>query len=243
MWIGTSGWSYPNWQGPFYPPGLKPGQWLAHYARHLATVELNMSFYRLPTAAAVARWAALTPEGFLFALKAPRAVTHEHRLLGGDAALQAFLERTAALGAKRGPILVQLPPRFPADPSRLETFLQRLPPDARVAVECRDPSWWTDRVLDLLARHQAAFVAFDLAGSCSPRVATAGFVYARLHGHAERYRGPYPPDRLADWAGWLGARRDEGRDAHLYFDNTAEADDAVRDALRLRAMLAEAAPA
>jgi uncharacterized protein YecE (DUF72 family) len=235
--IGTSGWSYPNWRGPFYPAGLPAGEWLGFYARQFSTVEVNATFYRLPAPATVARWCAATPPHFLFSVKAWRALTHEHRLTDCAAQLAMFLERIAGFGERLGPILFQLPPRFPVDLDRLARFLDRLPPGCRCAFEFRDPSWWCDAVASLLARRNAAFVAFDLAGLASPRLSTGEQTYVRLHGHARRYRAPYPPSVLADWAAWLSAERAAGNDVLAYLDNTMDADDAPRDARRLAALL------
>ncbi len=237
LYVGTSGWSYANWRGPFYPPALSQREWLAYYARHLSSVELNASFYRLPDAARIAAWCARTPPGFLFAVKAWRAITH-HRRLGDTAELvRSFFDRIRAFGDRLGPVLFQLPPRFPADPARLGAFLDRLPGDCRYAFEFRDPSWHREEVYALLAAHGAAFCPFDLAGLTAPRVVTADFVYVRLHGHERRYRGAYGAQQLADWAAWLADQRARGRDLYVYFDNTDEAAHAVHDALRLRAML------
>jgi len=216
--IGTSGWSYPNWRELFYPRGLKMGDWLGFYARHFATVELNASFYRLPTPAMVERWSAATPRGFVFAVKAWRAITHERRLADCREQLATFLARVQPLGTKAGPILFQLPPRFPADPARLAKFLAGLPPNHRYAFEFRDPSWWRDDVYGLLAERGASFVCFDLAGLRSPRLATGPQAYVRLHGHERRYRGGYPGAVLAGWAGWLAAQQAAGRGALVYLE-------------------------
>jgi uncharacterized protein YecE (DUF72 family) len=235
--VGTSGWGHPQWRGHLYPAGLRSADWLARYAERFDTVEVNTTFYHLPTQASVERWAAAVPPGFVFALKAPKLVTHERRLEGADEDLAAFLDRVAPLA---GPVLFQLPPRFPADPGLLGRFLDGLPEGRRFAVEMRDPSWWTEGVLALLERRGVAFCPFDLAGLRPPRHVTAGFVYVRLHGFARRYRGAYPAPVLADWAGWLRERLGEGRDAYVYLDNTIEGDDALRDALALRELVSAA---
>jgi uncharacterized protein YecE (DUF72 family) len=241
-WIGTSGWSYANWRGTFYPKGLKPAEWLPHYARHLSSVELNASFYRLPSEAMLKGFVARTPDTFLFAIKGSRLITHLKRLRDCEEALATFLARIDLLGARGGPVLFQLPPNFPAEPARLGAFLALLPAGRRFAFEFRDPSWHDEAVYERLRSQGAAFVPFDLAGLCGPRVVTSDFVYVRLHGHQRRYRGAYDPALLQDWAAWLRAQLAEGRDVHVYFDNTDEADHAVRDATRLDALLAGAAP-
>lgn len=237
--IGTSGWSYPNWAGPFYPADLKRNEWLGHYAQVFSTVELNASFYRLPMANMLKGWYRRTPDDFLFAVKAWRVITHNHRLADCADYVKAFFERIEPLGEKIGPVLFQLPPKFNADLERLDSFLQLLPQDHRAAFEFRDDSWHQDAVYDLLRRHNCAFVPFELAGQTAPRVVTADFVYVRLHGREAKYHGRYSEAALQDWAAWLKAQRAEGRDAYLYFDNTDEEDDAVRDALTLNEMLSK----
>jgi uncharacterized protein YecE (DUF72 family) len=240
-WIGTSGWSYANWRGAFYPPGVKTRDWLAFYAQHLRCVEINTTFYRLPRTAMLAEWHARTPADFLFAIKAWRAVTHFKRLRECAAAVASFLSALSPLAEKAGPVLFQLPPRFACDTGRLSDFLALLPRGRRFAFEFRDPSWHDESVYRLLAAHNAAFCPFELAAFAAPRVATADFTYVRLHGRKARYRGAYPQAALADWAEWLSETMAAGRDAHVFFDNTDEADHAVRDALRLERLLGQAA--
>lgn len=232
-WIGTSGWSYANWRGTFYPRGMRTGDWLGYYARHLASVEINATFYRLPRPDMLSRWVEKTPDDFVFAVKVWRAISHYKRLRGCTGALDEFIARISLLGARRGPLLIQLPPRFPRDPERLSVFLDELPRGPRFAFEFRDPSWHTDDILALLARRNAAFCPFDLGGFQAPRVATADFVYVRLHGPDAPYRGAYTDAALEDWAAWIRARLAEGRDAYVYFDNTDEAAHAARNAMAL----------
>ncbi len=235
--VGTSGWSYPNWRGLFYPREVKAADWLAWYARQFPTVELNASFYRLPTPAMIERWSEITPPGFVFAVKAWRVITHERRLVDCREPLEQLLSRIGPLGDKAGPILLQLPPRFPADPELLARFLAILPPGYRYAFEFRDPSWWCDEVYAQLADRGAAFVCFDLAGLHSPRIAIGSLAYLRLHGFEQRYRAAYPQPVLADWARWLAAEHAGGRDVVAYLDNTMIADHALRDAQTLAGLL------
>jgi len=243
-WIGTSGWSYDHWGGgAFYPRGLKKTDWLAHYAQRFRSVEINASFYHLPRPPVLENWAARTPDGFLFAVKAWRAITHYRRLADCAEHVQTFFDRIAALGEKGGPVLFQTPPRFEADTGRLAEFLALLPKGRRCAFEFRDPSWHDDAVYALLADRDAAFCPFELANQSSPRLATADFVYVRLHGRNGRYAGNYGPAALRDWAEWLGGQLAAGRDAYVYFDNTDVKDYALRNARRLDAMLAEFADA
>ena len=235
--IGTSGWAYPDWREVFYPRGLRPAEWLAYYARVFDTVEVNASFYRLPTEKLIAGWLAHTPAHFRFAVKAWRAITHFRRLEDCADLLDQFFARIALFGDRLGPVLFQLPPRFPVDTDRLARFLERLPAGRRYAFEFRDPSWHIEPVYRTLRAAGVAFCPFDLAGLTGPRVVTADFVYVRLHGHEHRYRGAYGDALLADWAAWLRRQLEEHREAWLYFDNTDEAAHAVTDAMRLRRLL------
>lgn len=235
--IGTSGWSYANWRGPFYPRGLKQGDWIGYYAGHLDSVELNASFYRLPAESMLDRWRERTPDGFVFAIKAWRAITHYRRLADCADLLPRMLDRLERLGDKAGPILFQLPPHFACDLTRLRNFLELLPEGRRYAMEFRDPEWHQAPVYDALRERGIAFCPFELGAQHSPRMATADFVYVRLHGSHARYHGSYSAGELGDWADWLGGHIGEGRDAYVYFDNTDEADYAVRNALSLKALL------
>ncbi|MFQ5984746.1 MAG: DUF72 domain-containing protein [Alphaproteobacteria bacterium] len=233
-WIGTSGWSYPNWEGPFYPKGLKRTDWLAFYGERLDSVEMNNSFYRLPKAEMLSRWAERTPGDFLFAVKGSRLVTHLKRLKGCEEPLEIFFERMTALGDKLGPVLFQLPPNFPCDLPLLRAFLQTVPEGHRYTVEFRDPSWHVPEVSELLSEHNAAFCIFELGTLRSPELITADFAYIRLHGPGERYVGNYDEATLGAWAQRLRAWRQDGKDSYVYFDNTDEADYALRNALRLK---------
>lgn len=233
--IGTSGWVYPHWRGVFYPEGLPEAEWLDFYARHFHTVELNNSFYRLPSRAQFANWAAGSPAGFLFAVKASRYITHMKKLKSAAGSLQRLLGAMQGLADKAGPLLFQLPPRWHCDTDRLEAFLRALPPGLRVAFEFRDPSWHVPRVYALLAAHNAAFCVFDLAGRRSPRVRTADFLYLRLHGPGAAYRGRYGRRALRQWAHWL--LESGAGEAFVYFDND-QAAHAPRDALSLSGLLA-----
>ncbi len=236
-WIGTSGWSYPNWRESFYPKALKPGEWLGFYAQSLRCVELNASFYRLPRESMLKTWAARTPEDFRFAAKAWRAITHFRRLKDCGELLDAFFARIGLLEGKLGPVLFQLPPRFAADPGRLDAFLDGLPRGRRVALEFRDPSWHCAETYAVLEAHGAAFCPFELAELRSPRVVTADFTYVRLHGRVARYRGSYGEAALAEWAAWLREQLALGHDVYVFFDNTDDGDAAPRNAQRLDELL------
>jgi uncharacterized protein YecE (DUF72 family) len=233
--IGTSGWVYPHWRGAFYPDKLPEREWLAFYAAHFSSVEINRSFYRLPSRENFAAWKAATPEGFVFAVKASRFITHMKKLKEPERTLPPLLEAVAGLGEKVGPLLFQLPPSWHANATRLRSFLDALPTDVKAAFELRDPTWHTQAIFDVLAEFNAAFCVYDLGGFESPRVTTADFVYVRLHGPGAPYSVRYGTAALSDWAKWL--RRQKAKEAFVYFDND-EAAYAVRDALELRTMLA-----
>lgn len=239
-WVGTSGWSYANWRYLFYPKGLKQGEWIGFYSQHLNSVEVNATFYRPPQEKMLQGWAEKTPAEFVFAIKAWRTITHYRRLKDCAEPLESFLARLWPIRSKCGPVLFQLPPRFACDPARLEKFLKLLPEGQRFTMEFRDPSWHCEEVYALLRARNVAFCPFELASLRAPRVATADFVYLRLHGRKARYQGAYSERTLRDWAGWLGERLAEGRDAYVYFDNTDEADHAIKNARRLDELLAEA---
>ena len=217
--IGTSGWHYASWRGPFYPAKLRPADFLSFYQQPFSTAEINNSFYRLPTAEAVTAWRDGTPEDFLFAWKASRFITHMKKLKGVEDSIDLVFGRMAALGAKSGPVLFQLPPMLHADRERLAAFLAFLPRGYRYTIEFRHPSWYEASILDLLREHDAALCLSDHAAAPAPWEVTAGWVYIRGHGADGRYAGNYSDDTLDDWARRIAAWRAEGRDVYCYFDN------------------------
>jgi uncharacterized protein YecE (DUF72 family) len=234
--IGTSGWSYDHWVGPFYPAGTRAGDRLGVYARSFRTVEINSTFYGLPTAATVAAWRDSTPPGFHFACKASRFITHMKKLKDPAAATARFFGAMSGLGDRLGPVLFQLPPRWRIDAGRLTAFLDALPAGKRYAFEFRDESWFDPSIYRLLEARNTAFCAYDLGGRRSPVRRTADFAYIRLHGPAGPYRGRYDGRTLAGWARRIRSWRAEGLDVHCYFDND-EAGYAPADALRLISMV------
>ncbi len=199
--IGTSGWHYEHWLGPFYPEGLRPRDFLSHYCRHFRTVEINSSFYRLPTEKTLATWRDETPAGFIFAVKASRFLTHLKKLQEPQRGLKPFLDRIRVLDGKLGPILFQLPPNWHFDGARLDAFLAVLPTVYRYTMEFRDPSWINREANQTLTEHGVAFCIYHLAGYQTPLEVTANFVYIRLHGPGGAYQGRYNSETLAGWAG------------------------------------------
>ncbi len=234
--IGTSGWHYGHWKGPFYPDALSAKEFLVFYSRKFQTVEINNSFYKLPEESTLEAWKETVPPGFIFAAKASRYITHMKKLKEPRQSLATFLDRIAVLGDKLGPILFQLPPRWSCNPERLRHFLAALPGRFRFAFEFRDPSWINDQTCQALAEHGAAFCIFEIAGYLSPKEVTADFVYIRLHGPGGAYEGSYDTPTLAGWAGAIRSWAAQGKEVFCYFDND-QAGFAAQNALELQEML------
>lgn len=235
--IGTSGFHYKHWKGPFYPQKMPDAAMLDFYTRHFDTVELNNSFYRLPTASAFECWRDSTPENFLFAVKASRFITHNKKLKDPKNAIDNLLPRAAHLGKKLGPVLFQLPPKWRVNSERLRNLLQILPRDVRYAFEFRELSWITAEVSTILREFNAAFCIYELAGYRSPLCVTADFTYVRLHGpESGKYQGSYTEQQLSQWAHQLEVWAKELKAVYFYFDND-QAGYAAANALRLREMI------
>jgi uncharacterized protein YecE (DUF72 family) len=238
IYIGTSGWHYPHWVGPFYPKGMPSEDFLSYYIGRFQTVEINNTFYHLPSKKTLAGWREATPKNFLFSCKASRFITHMKKLKDPDHSLPRFFTTIDVLGNKLGPVLFQLPPRWRVNPERLEAFLDQLPRDYRFAFEFRDESWFTRGVSRLLSKYGAAFCIYDLAGHHSPEDVTSDFVYIRLHGPDDPYRGQYDARVLRKWASKCTAWSRSGHDVYCYFDND-EKGYASQDALRLQNLVEE----
>ena len=234
--IGTSGWHYDHWKGPFYPEVMSAGEMLAFYADRLETVEINNSFYQLPEEKTLSEWRHTVPEGFVFAAKASRYITHMKKLKDPAKPVSTFVRRLEVLGDKLGPILYQLPPRWKLNLERLRSFLHALPVGHGYAFEFRDPSWFQNEVYEVLSDKNAAFCIYELAGQLSPKKVTADFVYVRLHGPGDAYEGDYDAQTLAGWAGAFSTWAGKGLQVYCYFDND-QSGYAVRNALSLRDML------
>jgi len=219
--IGTSGWHYDHWRDRFYPSGLPKSGWLGFYARHFNTLEVNNSFYRLPTENAFAHWRDSSPPGFTFAVKVSRFITHVKKLRDADEPLQTFLSRAGILGAKLGPLLYQLPPNLKRDDDRLASFLSLLPSDLQHAFEFRNESWFDEGVFRILRDHNAALCIYDMGSEPSAVVATGDFAYFRFHGSA-RMNGCYGDDELREWARKIARIGAEVKSVFVYFNNDAE---------------------
>jgi uncharacterized protein YecE (DUF72 family) len=230
--VGTSGFSYAPWKGSFYPEKIKGAEMLRFYASRFETVEINASFYRMPSDALLAGWASQVPEGFRFALKAPQRITHQLRLQGAEDLARHFVEVAQTLQAKLGPLLFQLPPSFKKDVPRLAEFLGTLPPNRDVVFEFRHPSWFDEEVLALLSTRGACLCWEESEDLASPFVATSAFGYLRLR------KLDYPDDALRAWAERL--RSQPWERAYVYFKHE-DSGSGPRFAERFRELWLEAA--
>jgi uncharacterized protein YecE (DUF72 family) len=237
--IGCSGWAYKDWRGPFYPPEVRVKDHLAYYASRFSTAEINASFYRLPTDKAVQAWRDTVPDGFVFAWKASRFLTHNKKLNDPKDSLELIYGRMDALGDRFGPVLFQLPPMLHLNLDRLAAFLALLPGTRRATIEFRHPSWYVGPVLDLLRDHDVSLCLSDHHSAPAPWEVTASWVYVRAHGPGGHYHGRYPDKDLQAMAARIKTWRSEGKDVFCYFDNDIKSA-APKDADRLIALSADA---
>jgi uncharacterized protein YecE (DUF72 family) len=193
-WVGTSGYNYQEWKGSFYPDDISDKQMLAFYGQRFTSVEINYTFYRMPTNRILTNWAAEVPERFRFTLKAPRRITHDHRLRSVEDTLASFCSIAKTLGPRLGALLFQLPPFMKKDVELLEVFLHELPPGLRPVVEFRHASWLADDTYAVLKRFGVALCIADSEERTTPLEVTAPFGYLRLR------RTDYDEAKLADWA-------------------------------------------
>jgi uncharacterized protein YecE (DUF72 family) len=236
--IGTSGWSYPHWDGVLYPPGTSSAKRLGRYIERFATVELNASFYHWPRDSTFAGWRERLPPGFLLSVKAPRGLTHGRRLREPEVWIDRISSAWHTLGDRRGVLLVQLAPDDERDDARLDYFLSRVPSWLKVAMELRHPSWHDEAVFALLERHATAYCV--MSGAKLPCIlrATADFVYVRMHGPDTDalYAGSYSDDDLRWWADRIREWSSAGKEVYVYFNNDGYGH-AVRNADTLRELL------
>jgi uncharacterized protein YecE (DUF72 family) len=245
FYVGTSGWNYAGWRGSFYPADLPARRFLAYYAGRFDTAEVNYSFYHLPRVSTYENWRVATPDGFVFALKASRFITHIKRLHEVREAWEEFVARARALKDKLGPILLQFPSSFQATDenlARIEEFLGYAASDEnlRLAAEFRHTSCFEPRMVSILKRRRAALVIAHSARYPVPElIATAPFVYFRFHGPKELFASGYTDRELRKWAAHMKDFIRTGHDVYAYFNNDARGD-AVPNAETIRAMVAGA---
>jgi uncharacterized protein YecE (DUF72 family) len=211
IWVGTSGYNYPEWKGSFYPTDLPAARMLSYYAARFPTVEINYTFYRMPTETLVGGWAAGTPSPYRLTLKAPRRITHDSRLRNCGELVKAFCGVAATLGDKLGALLFQLPPNAKKDLSLFDAFLEDLPPKVRAAFEFRHPSWLDDEVFDRLAARNLALCVADSEKMATPVRITADYAYFRLRDEG------YTEGDVARWADTIARDTSACRDVFVYF--------------------------
>lgn len=211
VWVGTSGYNYPEWRGSFYPEKFPTSKMLPYYAERFHTVEINYTFYRTPNEKILSGWNQETPEGFKLTLKAPKRITHDARLKDCAELLQFFLKTAATLGPKLGALLFQLPPFLRKDVGLLDSFLEGFPPGVCAAFEFRHKSWWDDEVLARLRAKNLALCVADSETLSAPVEITADYAYFRLRDEG------YTPEEIAQWARTIHAKTSACRDVFVYF--------------------------
>lgn len=236
IYVGTSGWHYKHWVGPFYPENTKPEAFMAFYEQFFQTVELNNSFYHIPPAKTFEKWADSSLEEFIFSVKASRQITHLKKLKHSET-LPYFIAQADALQSKLGPILFQLPPNWKYDEDRFHSFIKELPQAYRYTFEFRNSSWYKEEVYALLKQHNMAFCIYELGHPMSPIQVTADFVYVRLHGPGEKYQGDYDDATLQLWSDRCGEWQRKNLDVFVYFDNDQKGY-AAKNAIKLKELIA-----
>jgi len=216
IWIGTSGYNYPEWKGSFYPADLPAAKMLPYYAARFPTVEINYTFYRIPNEKLVSGWAAQTPSPYKLTLKAPRRITHDSRLKNCGDLVRAFCGVAGGLGDKLGALLFQLPPNLKKDLAVFDAFLGELPPRAPAAFEFRHESWLNDDVFDRLRKRNVALCVADSEKMSTPVRVTADFAYFRLRDEG------YTPEDIRTWAGTIARETGALRDVFVYFKHEEE---------------------
>jgi uncharacterized protein YecE (DUF72 family) len=236
IYIGTSGWNYPHWQGCFYPGPIKKREWFGYYSSLFTTVEVNNTFYHLPEGSVFERWKKQAPAGFIYTLKANRYITHLKKLKEPEEPLGKFWCRATILGSHLGPLLYQLPPGWKYNRERLEFFLGHLQPELIHVLEFRDETWFQGEVRDLLKKYDVSFCVHDYYMVSCPDWNTGPVAYLRLHGPTGRYGGGYPAASLQRWARWVKSRSSGGKRVYVYFNND-QSGHAPQDARKLIKML------
>lgn len=222
IYIGTSGWHYKHWKGTFYPADIKDSLQFEEYKKYFSSVEINNSFYRLPTPETFEMWRKSTPRNFVFAVKASRFITHMKKLNLDKQGVKKFFTSAKKLNEKLGVILFQLPPKWKVNTERLKNFIAVLPKKYRYAFEFREHSWYNNQVYAILQAHNCAFCIYELERHMSPLEVTADFVYVRLHGPGNKYQGSYTSDALKKWTQQCALWQKQGKDVFVYFDNDQE---------------------
>lgn len=237
VFVGCSGFNYFSWKKRFYPEGLPQRKWLQYYSSVFKTVELNVTFYRLPKQSTFKRWYTETPQDFSFVLKGSRLITHLKRLVGVEEPLTTFFESALLLGEKLKVTLWQFPPGFQLDVDRLKEFLKLLSTyDIRAAFEFRHPSWITEEVSQLISQYNFTLCMADWPPFLNEIPARSDFVYIRRHGHQGNYATCYTEEEIIRDANRIKKYAEQGKDVYIYFNNDAYAY-ATQNAKRLMEIL------
>ena len=218
--IGTSGWHYEHWKGPFYPEDFSEKDFLSFYSNRFSSVEINNSFYHLPSEKTFRKWRDTVDNDFIFAVKASRYITHMKKLKDPQKSLTNFLSAVEGLKKKLGIVLFQLPPYWHKNEERLNSFLSKLPRKIKSAWEFRDKSWFDENIYKILSKHKAAFCIYEISGEMSPEIVISDYIYIRLHGpDNKKYQGDYTKHQLKYWAEKFHNWLKEGKEIYCYFDN------------------------
>lgn len=231
--IGCSGWHYDHWRSLYYPAELPKSEWLLFYAKQFNTVELNSSFYQLPSEKTFNRWRESTPDSFVFAVKVSRFITHIKKLRKSALALETFLSRVSILQNKLGPLLYQLPPSMKRNDEMLCEFLALLPSYYRHVFEFRHESWLNSSVFNILRRYNIGLCVFNMPNINCPLITTSDFAYIRFHGNQKLYSSCYSDKELSQWSQDVIQLGNNIKAIYIYFNNDAEAF-AIKNALTLR---------
>ncbi|HEX2053606.1 MAG TPA: DUF72 domain-containing protein [Actinomycetota bacterium] len=239
LYVGTSGWQYDSWKGRFYPQEMPTSGWLRYYCERFATVEVNNTFYRLPERRTFEKWRRETPDDFVVTVKANRYLTHLKRLIEPEPIVKTLMEAAAGLGPKLGPVLLQLPPKFPVNVDRLRETLAAFPAGVRLAVEFRHSTWFSDEVRKVLEHRDAAFCLADRnAQVLGADWRTSSWGYLRMHEGNGDPHPCYPDEVMARWADKLASQFGPSDDVYVYFNNDGRCC-AIRDAIRFAGMAAD----
>jgi uncharacterized protein YecE (DUF72 family) len=234
--VGCSGWVYKHWRGIFYPEGLPQKRWFERYAEEFDTVEINNSFYRLPSGDTFGKWRKQAPPGFCYAVKANRYLTQAKKLKDCEEPMERMMSAVRRLGDRLGPMLYQLPSSMKRNLERLESFLRILPRDVASVFEFRNCDWHQPETYALLDRYGASFCVHDMPGSRTERIAVGPIAYVRFHGGEGKYWGRYSDEGLLSWTDWLVEQARQGRSVWCYFNNDIHGH-AIEDARTLKAMV------
>jgi uncharacterized protein YecE (DUF72 family) len=219
VYIGTSGWSYKSWDKEFYPKEIPKSEQFEFYATQFPTVEINSTFYRLPTLKSVRGWRDKAPPGFVYAVKGSRFITHMKKITNLDGALDKYFERIQPLQKRTGAVLWQLPPFLKKDAERLEKFLRMLPKSYRYGVEFRHPSWLDEEIFSILGKYDAAHVSLSSKGMPMNLTVTTDFIYIRFHGLEGGAAHDYTRVELEPWADFVREQSKVAKSVYAYFNN------------------------